>query len=110
MQYGTESDLKSPITRDRIIGEYQNDKILLEVIEWVKNGKRPEKMSARNCHEEIYHYWKNFQFLTYKNGILYITRRSQEDTFKKIHVIVLPYTTIQCIFYNYHFGKFRSPW
>jgi transposase InsO family protein len=90
-----------PITLKDVRGEYDNDKLLGEVINWVKNNKKPIKIDSRSSHREIFHYWKNFNLLTFNDGILYIKRINA--TTKKHHkVIVLPYTLIQRALYSYH--------
>ena len=94
--------LKEPVTLDNIKSEYQNDKILLEVINWVENGERPKRLSARNSHKELYHYWKNFNFLSVKNGILYIKRRDNNNVSRTMNVIVIPYSLIERILYSFH--------
>ena len=91
----------TPITLEDVRREYFNDKILLEVIDWVKINKKPINIDSRSSHCETFHYWKNFNQLTLNNGILYINRINANSK-KTTKVIVLPYTLIERVLYSYH--------
>lgn len=97
-----EDNQKEPITIHEIKLEYNNDKILLEVIEWVKSNKRPLKLNPHNTHAELFHYYKNFQFLSIENDILYIQRLKRKNYSKNIKLIVIPYTLIERVLYTSH--------
>ena len=88
------------MTLSDIKSEYHNDKIILEVINWVKNGEKPAKLDSSKCHQELFHYWKNFNLLSLNNEILYIKRHDPNGY--STDVIVVPYTLIQRVLYTYH--------
>ena len=91
----------TPISTREIQKEYANDQILTEVINWVKSGKKPTKINSAKCHRETFHYWKNFNLLSFTRGILYIDRINPST--KKVNkVIVLPHTLVQRALYMFH--------
>jgi transposase InsO family protein len=90
-----------PITLYDIREEYRNDKILMEVMDWVNTSKKPNTIDSRSSHRETFHYWKNFNLLTVRDGILYM-KRINVNTKKYHKVIVLPFTLIQRALYSYH--------
>jgi transposase InsO family protein len=99
----TEQDKQKPVSIQNVRDEYVNDKIISEVIEWVKSNKKPLKLNTRQCHKELAYYWKNFNLLSYKNGLLY--KNNVKPTLsrsKDEKCIVLPYTLIERVMYMYH--------
>lgn len=94
-------DLSKPVTLEEVRESYANDLILLEIKNWVLKNKKPDTINPASSHEETYHFWKNFELLTVKDGILYITRHDT-DTLDENKVIVLPHTLIQRVLYTYH--------
>ena len=97
----SEENSTTPISTRDVQKEYANDQILTEVIKWVKNGKKPTKINSAKCHRETFHYWKNFNLLSFTRGILYIDRINP-NTKKVDKVIVLPQTLIQRALYMFH--------
>ena len=91
----------TPISTEEVKQEYSNDLIIADVIDWVKNNKKPGKLNPNSCHKETLHYWKNFDLLTFTKGILYI-ERINPCTKKVNKVIVLPHTLIQRALYMFH--------
>ena len=97
----SEENSTTPISTRDVQKEYANDQILTEVIKWVKSGKKPTKINSAKCHRETFHYWKNFNLLSFTRGILYIDRINPST--KKVNkVIVLPQTLIQRALYMFH--------
>ena len=92
----------NPVTSSDIKTQYKNDKILLEVISWVKDGKRPAYINPRKCHEELHHYWCNFNLLRIKNGLLQIKRVDPNDKAKNYFATIVPYMLIERVLYMYH--------
>ena len=97
----SEEKISIPISSADVKNEYVNDKIITEVITWVSSGKKPSKINSARCHKETFHYWKNFNLLSFKKGILYINRINP-DTKEISKVIVLPHTLVQRALYMYH--------
>ena len=93
---------RAPVTINDIKSAYQDDKLLLEVIKWVKDDKRPDKINYRNCQKELFQYWKNFKFLSIIDDVLYIERRDPNNFEKSLKLIVVPYSLIERILYSYH--------
>ena len=92
----------NPVTTSDVKTQYKNDKILLEVMSWVKGGKRPKRLNPRKCHEELHHYWCNFNLLRIKNGLLQIKRIDPNNKAKNYFATVVPYTLIERVLYMYH--------
>ena len=91
-----------PVTLDTIRDHYKNDKILGEIINWVKNKNKPKYLNPRKCHNELYHYWTNFNLLRIKNDLLQIKRIDPNDPLATKYVTVVPYTLIERLLYQYH--------
>ena len=98
----SDADKSTPITLDEIKSEYVNDTILTEVLKWVRDGKKPAKLSHRNNPAELCHYWKKFDLLKQKDGILYYTWVNVKDRAKDDYKIVVPYTLVEKVLYTYH--------
>ena len=96
-----EAERDEVVTTDDIKREYSNDRVLSEVINWVKNGSRPEDLDHRSAPKELTHYWKNFNLLTIKDDILY---REWVDPVAKTRqpLIVVPCTLVERILYTFH--------
>ena len=92
----------NPVTTSDVKTQYKNDKILLEVISWIKSGKRPKQLNPRKYHEELHHYWSNFNLLRIKNDLLQIKRVDPNDKKKNYYASILPYTLIERVLYMYH--------
>ena len=101
----TEENLTIPVTIDDVKNEYKNDKILLEVINWVKNNKKPDNINLRQCHVELAHYWKNFNLLSHENEILYFKKIDPNNRSNDVKAIVVPYTLIERVMFNFHNSK-----
>ena len=86
----------NPVTSSDIKTQYKNDKILLEVMSWVKDGKRPAYINPRKCHEELHHYWCNFNLLRIKNGLLQIKRVDPNDKAKNYFATIVQRPEMGC--------------
>ena len=94
-------DKTIPVTTADIKKEYASDSILSVVIQWIKDGNRPDKFNHRSKPIELCHYWKNFDLLKYENGILYrkwVDPNSNKITF----LIVVPCTLVERVLYTFH--------
>ena len=91
-----------PVTREDLKNEYQSDIILRKVISWLKNKKRPEKLTHGQTHLELYHYWKNFDLLHMKDGLLYMKRTVFGHKTHRRSVLVVPHTLYRRILYTFH--------
>ena len=94
--------IKDPITLDEIREEYESDKDLSVVIEWLKSGEIPEKISYRKNTAQLCHYWQNINLLSFENGILYRKWIEPGDRNNDSEVIVVPGTLVERILYMYH--------
>ncbi|MCP4492672.1 MAG: DDE-type integrase/transposase/recombinase [Gammaproteobacteria bacterium] len=97
----SEAERGKVVTTDDIKREYSNDRVLSEVIKWVKDGSRPEDLDHRSAPKELTHYWKNFNLLTIKDDILY---REWVDPVAKTRqpLIVVPCTLVERVLYTFH--------
>ena len=96
-----DSNKRKPVTLEEIKDHYHNDRTLTEVIGWINDGEKPNEFNPRNRPKELYHYWKNFNLLKLKDGILY---RSWYDTKTEINcqLIIVPCTLVERVLYMYH--------
>ena len=94
--------IKDPVTLDEIREEYANDRDLSVVVEWMKTGNVPEKLSYRKNTAQLCNYWQNINLLSFKNGILYRKWVDPSDGTKDCDLIVMPGTLIERILYMYH--------
>ena len=98
----TEVNLSKPVTTEEIKAEYTNDKILSTVIGWLKNDDKPNELNHRNKPDELCHYWKDFNLLKLKDGILYRKWINPNDRANDTQIIVVPCTLVERILYSYH--------
>ena len=59
------------LTKNNLIREQKNDKILGQVRKWVREGKLPSKQEIRDQPEELKVYYQNFPLFKIKKGVLY---------------------------------------
>ena len=96
-----EIDKSKPVSIDEIRSEYKQDRVLKRVIEWLKEGSRPRSMNHRASPQELCHYWKNFDLLSWEGEVLY--RRWYDcKTGITSKLIVIPFTLVERILYTYH--------
>ena len=89
-------DKKEPLTSEEIKREYARDSILAKVVSWITGGQqKPTKMSYRKDQPALIHYWKHFDQLTFKDGILYRKWVDEVDTSRIKNKIVIPCTLIE---------------
>ena len=98
----SETDRSKPITIEEIKAEYANDKILSEVIQWIKEKKKPNQISYTTKPAELCHYYKKYDLLKLKDDILYRKYIYPNDRTKDHEMIVVPCTLIERIVYTYH--------
>ena len=96
------ADKSQPVTRADIQSSYKDDIILLEVISWIENQSKPAKLDPRSSHKELLHYWKNFDRLSYKDGILYFSFVDVTHNCRRRNLMVVPHSLIERILYMYH--------
>ena len=97
----TQSDKSVPVTKTDIRREYLNDTVLSTVIQWLKDGKRPVKINHRAEPSELCHYWRSFELLQYKDGVLY-RKWFNPKTGKYRDLTVIPCTLVERIIYTCH--------
>ena len=97
----TQSDKSVPVTKTDIRREYLNDTVLSTVIQWLKNGNKPVKLNHRGEPSELCHYWRCFELLQYKDGVLY-RKWLNPKTGKYRDLIVIPCTLVERILYTCH--------
>ena len=100
----TQADGSKPVTTHEIKREYSNDRILSDVISWIKDddGKPDEReFKHRSQPRELQHYWKDFELLEMKDGVLY---RKWYDTITKEtrSLVVVPCTLVERVLYTFH--------
>ncbi len=97
----SEAERSKTVTIDEIKREYSNDRVLSQVIEWVKDGSRPQEINHRSAQRELSHYWKNFNLLTMEDGVLYRSWIDPVENTRK-PLIVVPNTLVERILYTFH--------
>ncbi|MCP4459200.1 MAG: DDE-type integrase/transposase/recombinase, partial [Cytophagales bacterium] len=97
-----DNDKTIPVTLEDIRNEYPKDKILSEVIGWLKDDNKPANLSYHSNPAELCHYYRKYDFLELKNGILYRKYIDPNDDTRNSDVIVVPYTLTERVLYMYH--------
>ena len=90
------------VTMDDIRSEYANDNILIDVIQWVESGAKSPDINPRQCHKETWFYWRKFDLLQFKNGILRMKIIVPENRANDYYAVIVPYSLISRILYQYH--------
>ena len=97
----SETERSKPVSTAEIKSEYSKDSVLSKVIDWVKAGNKPTQFNHRSEPPELSHYWKDFDLLHFKKGILYRKWRDpilDEDR----DLIIVPCTLVERILYSFH--------
>ena len=97
-----EAKSTDPVTIQEIKEEYQYDRNLSTVIEWLQSGNVPDSISYRKVPAQLCHYWQHYNLLKFENGILYRKWVDPNDRSKDHDQIVVPCTLIERILYTYH--------
>ena len=100
----TEEEMKKPISIQEIRSEYTNDKILSTAIEWLncpQGPKKPSDFNHQSESSELVHYWKIFELLSLKDGLLY-RKWYDENTGGTRQLIVVPCTLVERTLYSCH--------
>ena len=71
------SNTRRPITHDVIKKAQKGDNILKQVYDWVIKKEKPKAIQANRVPSELLSYWKQFELLSVKRGLL---RRRWVDT------------------------------
>ena len=97
----TEEEKSSPVSTSEIKAKYTKDAILSKVIDWIKAGSKPTQFNHRSEPPELSHYWKEFDLLHYKKGILY--RKWRDPVLNEDRdLIIVPCTLVERILYTFH--------
>ena len=97
----TESEKSKPVSIAEIKADYSVDQVLSRVIDWVKKGEKPSVFNHKSEPPELSHYWKDFDLLHFKKGILYRKWRDSLTNEDK-DLIVVPCTLVERILYTFH--------
>lgn len=97
----SEMDKSTPVGIDEIRSEYGQDMVLKRVIGWLQEGDRPVSMNHRAAPQELCHYWRNYNLLTWEGGILY-RKWYDNETGVTSKLIVIPFRLVERILYTYH--------
>eukprot|EP00116_Pleurobrachia_bachei_P001258 sb/3461520/ len=89
----SDQDLGTPVTSDDIREGYQDDLILSEVIDWVLQDRKPD-LDPSQCHKETWYFYRNFELLRVRNGILQIKKFDRNNLKDSCYITVVPYTLI----------------
>ena len=103
-----DAKIKEPVTLGEIKSEYQNDRDLATVIEWLETGTVPENISYRKNPAQICHYWQNINLLKFQDGVLYRKWIVPSDRTKDHDQIVVPGSLIERTLYTYHDASCHS--
>ena len=94
----------SIITFEDIRQESERDPVLIEVISWLKEGKRPLSIQNHLPPAELVTLWKSFDRLSFHNGIIYIKWNSVKEPYRNKQLVVVPYKLQEKLLAYYHCG------
>ena len=84
------SNTRRPITHDVIKKAQKGDNILKQVYDWVIKKEKPKAIQANRVPSELLSYWKQFELLSVKRGLL---RRRWVDTKNSVNdreLVIIP--------------------
>ena len=94
-------DCKKPLSLDDIREETAKDSMLSDVVMWLKSGK-PKTDPGLNSPKELRHYYRKFELLSLKDGIIYLKLIKVHQPKRSRKVIVVPYSLNERVLYSYH--------
>ena len=96
-----EADKSKTVTLEEIKAEYSNDRILSTVIKWIRQNRKPDDFNHRSEPDELCQYWKDFNLLKLKDGVLYREWIDANASTRR-QLIVVPCTLIERTLYSCH--------
>ena len=94
----------SIITFEDIRQESEKDPVLIEVMNWLKEGERPLSIQNHLPPAELVTLWKSFDRLSFHNGIIYIKWNSVKEPYRNKQLVVVPYKLQEKVLAYYHCG------
>ena len=91
-----------PVSINDIRDGYKTDRVLSEVISWLSNGTKPQKMNFRSTAAELSHYFKKYEMLQLDSGILKIKVFKQGKKITSHLAVVTPSDLIERVMHTYH--------